>query len=302
MGIWHHNSLDTVVFPAAKLCTHTDSMRISATILLASIAAAVTAATTVNSTNHFSYGANIGWIDARSDVVNGLKVGRYYCAGYLYGANVGWINMGNGTPANGQAYANNSATDFGVNTDGQGNLRGYAWAANLGWINFEAQGGARVNLLNGQISGYCYSANCGWISLSNSYAKVVTDSLWLGHMENGMPVAWEVLNFGTTGISPVADADGDGMGNRDEFFAGTDPKSQSDILRITNLQQSRGVVTLTWQSTATRKYFVEYAVGPDGPWSSASSEPITSTGDTTSREVGVGSDARFFRIQAVPAF
>src|SRR3954452_10849362 len=85
------------------------------------------AQSTINSSNRFAYGANIGWADGRADGANGMVIGEYVCSGYIYAANVGWINIGGGFPANGIQYQNNSAADFGVNLDAYGNLRGYAW-------------------------------------------------------------------------------------------------------------------------------------------------------------------------------
>lgn len=275
-------------------------MRIIQTFLLALTAISAHADTTINATNNFAYGANIGWIQTRGDVSHGLKVGQYYCAGYLYGANVGWINMGNGSPVNGYAYANTSATDFGINTDQLGNLRGYAWGANIGWINFESQGGAKVDLRTGQLSGYCYSANCGWISLSNTCAKAVTDTLWPGQMEKGMPIAWQILNFDAAGASPMDDPDEDGMSNLDEYLAGTGPMSSRDVLRIIDMSKGRGSVTLTWQSVLNRNYFIQYADSLNGPWLNSTIKPIVPESAITSGEVGVGENARFFRVQAVP--
>ena len=66
-----------------------------------------------------------GWIGLATRN-NGAVIGEYVCSGYIYSANVGWINLGSGSPANQIHYQNNSATDFGVNKDGLGNLRGYA--------------------------------------------------------------------------------------------------------------------------------------------------------------------------------
>src|SRR5438445_9515799 len=84
-------------------------------------------ATTINPTNKYAYGANIGWIDWRGDTNNGAVIGEYVCSGFIYSANVGWINLGSGSPANGIQYQNNSGSDFGVNTDPLGSLRGYAY-------------------------------------------------------------------------------------------------------------------------------------------------------------------------------
>jgi hypothetical protein len=130
------------------------------------------AATTVDAVNNDAYGANLGWIDWHGDTANGAVVGLNVCCGNIYSANVGWINLGNGTPVNGLSYLNNSATDFGVNRDAQGNLRGYAYGANIGWVSFTTNGAPKMDLLTGNFSGYAYSANCGWISLSNASAYV----------------------------------------------------------------------------------------------------------------------------------
>ena len=92
------------------------------------------AQSTINSLNRYAYGANVGWLDWRSDAVNGVVVGDFVCLRYLYAANLGWVSLGSGPPANDVRYQNNSATNFGVNNDGLGNLRGYAYSATVGWI------------------------------------------------------------------------------------------------------------------------------------------------------------------------
>ena len=112
-----------------------------------------TAQTTINSANRLAYGANVAWMDLRADGVNGVAVGEYVCSGFIYASNIGWMNLGGGNPANGVRYQNNSASDFGINHDGRGNLRGSAYAANVGWISFEDRGAPTVDLLTGNFSG-----------------------------------------------------------------------------------------------------------------------------------------------------
>ena len=134
--------------------------------------------TTIDAVNRYAYSANLGWLDWRGDTNNGVVIATNVCSGYIYSANVGWINLGSGTPVNGLHYQNNSASDFGVNVDGSGNLSGYAYGANIGWIAFEqTYGQPKVNLATGNLSGYVWSANCGWISLSNAVAHVQTATL-----------------------------------------------------------------------------------------------------------------------------
>ena len=57
------------------------------------------AATTINATSRFAYGANIGWMDWRGDVASGAVIGEFICTGDLYAANVGWIRLGSGAPS-----------------------------------------------------------------------------------------------------------------------------------------------------------------------------------------------------------
>src|SRR3954471_13476052 len=66
-----------------------------------SISLSAGAATSINVTNKYGYGANIGWIDARGNTTAGAVIGEFVCSGYLYSANVGWIHLGSNAPANG---------------------------------------------------------------------------------------------------------------------------------------------------------------------------------------------------------
>ena len=220
------------------------------------------AGTTIDAANRYTWGANLGWLDWRDDTNNGTGIGEYVCSGYIYSANVGWIDLGGGSPANQIQYQNNSATDFGVNQDGLGNLSGYAWGANIGWINFEQLSGKpKVNLLNGQLSGSVWSANCGWISLSNAVAYVQTDTISPGALApDGLPIAWLLANFGTTNVNASADPDHDGMSNAQEYLAGTNPNDANDNLRISAI--THGVygptyTTLQWTSVPTRFYAIQ---------------------------------------------
>ncbi len=134
--------------------------------------------TTIDAVNRYAWGANIGWIDWNQGDY-GAVIGQSVCSGFIYSANVGWINLGNGRPANGSSYGNNSGTDFGVNVDSSGNLSGLAWGANIGWINFVASGNPAVDLITGKFSGYAWGANVGWINLNSGYG-VTTYAIYPG--------------------------------------------------------------------------------------------------------------------------
>ncbi len=262
------------------------------------------AASTIDATNHYAYAANLGWVEARGDAANGAVIGEYVCSGSIYSANVGWISLGDGTPANLIQYQNNSASDFGVNHDGLGNLRGYAYGANIGWINFEATGAPKVNLLTGGLSGHAWSANCGWISLSNATAHVKTTRLAAAPDTDGdgMADAWERIYWAGLGHTGNLDTDGDGASDRNEYLSGTNPTNSSSVLRITSFARGQyGVPTrvdISWEGVASRQYAIHRC--PDlatNDWSDYISIPAMGGPDSHSAFPDT-STTRFYRIRA----
>ena len=264
------------------------------------------AATTIDTANKYAYGANLGWMDWSGDTANGVVIGEYVCSGCIYSANVGWINLGSGSPVNGIQYQNNSATDFGVNQDGLGNLSGYAYGANIGWITFEqTYGQPKVNLRTGQLSGSIWSANCGWISLSNAVAYVQTDSIQQGALApNGLPIAWLLSNFGSTNVNANGDPTGKGMTITQDYLAGTNPGDSNSVLRITGRSFSRGgtSATITWDSVATRYYYILETPGLRSPvWTDCGLGliPPSAGSTTTAGFTDATAPVRFYRVQAV---
>jgi hypothetical protein len=276
-------------------------------------------ATTIDANHHYSYGANVGWMEWRADSpADGVSVGEFICSGWVYAANVGWINMGNGSPANHIQYQNNSATDFGVNygidptQPGYGILRGYAYGANIGWINFEPQGNPRVSLFTGRLSGYAYSANCGWINLDDMGAPanyVQTDHILMGvdSNSNGIADAWEYLYFGGL-LSPGdenSDPNGSGMTLLQDYQDGVDPLAPNVGLRITAFSANAGGVNsaVTFTSNAGRLYQIQVNTDLTQPlnWTDSGLGLFApDQGTSTTRNVTQASTAhRFFRVQTM---
>jgi hypothetical protein len=273
------------------------------------------AASTINATNHYAWGANIGWTDWKPSAADGVVVSEYVCSGYVYAANVGWINFGSGNPANHIQYQNNSATDFGVNysTDstqpGVAILRGFAYGANIGWINFESIGNPRVSLFTGAFSGYAYSANCGWINLNDLNGKVQTDHVLMGTDSDGDGIAdaFEYQYFGNlTTANATSDADHDGISDKDEYLGGTSPLIPTDRLRITAFATNSGGTSspITWTSTTARLYVIENNINlqasswdPDPTFGSPFA-PDAGT-STTRTATASSATARFFRVRAI---
>jgi hypothetical protein len=272
------------------------------TALVLTTAAACMAVTTIDPGNKHAYGANVGWINAEADSTNGAAIGLAFCEGYMYGANVGWIHLGNGAPVNGMAYANSSASDYGINHDGFGNLTGYAYGANIGWINFEqTHGQPKVNLLTGALSGFIWGANVGWIDL----AGVITLTLGSGpdiDMDD-IPDDWEYGHTNTLALLNGGDFDGDGISDVDEYGADTDPFDEDDYLVITDFSAVGQTNEVTWTVKTTRLYTLQHAAALSNgmSWTTTSSPFIPLSGSDVTEEVpGVTDTNRFYRVRANP--
>jgi len=77
---------------------------------------------------------------------------------------------------------------------------------------------------------------------------------------NGLPVDWELMYFGYTGVDPLADPDRDGMNNLAEYLAGTNPNDGLSGLRITEIDLAAGV-GIKWESAPYKLYAVQRASG-----------------------------------------
>jgi len=265
------------------------------------------AETTINSTAKYAHAANAGWVNFAANGSDGVVFGGYYLAGYAHAANFGWIHFGDASPSNGIRYQNNSATDYGVNHDGLGNLGGYAYAANVGWINFGWATAAdanrpRVNLATGAFAGYAYGANIGWINLATGLS---TDRMDITDSDgDGIADQWERTHFGNlTTANAISDKDKDGVTDFKEYLADTDPNNPASYLRIVS-QSYNGTyteATLEFTSTPSRLYRIEFSNNLDNPWTNSSLGTFApNAGPTTTRTITYpGNPRKFFRAVAV---
>lgn len=300
-----------VILPQKMKPGHTFTYIVAWLLLVASgtCCRAITNSTISNdSTQKWAWSSSIGWINCRASDTNGMIVGQYVCSGFLYSPTAGWISLGNGVPTNGIQYATNSATDYGVNHDGQGHLSGYAWSPSAGWINFGWTNATdpmapKVDLITGMLSGYAWGTGVGWISLSNTSTRLRTVSIDPGNcsITNGIPDAWIRQHFGTNSFSASADSDTDGVVNADEYIAGTNPTNQFDYLAITRSSVTGGNFQISWASTQSRVYTVSYKSNlMDAVWiDSGLGTNYADAGTNTIKLIPLPPTQGFFRVKAV---
>lgn len=140
---------------------------------------------TIDSTDKYAWGENIGWINFGSSQGN-VVVSDTELTGFAWGENIGWISL-NCSNTNTCA-----AVDYKVSNTIGGKLSGYAWSENTGWINFTPEFGVNPYISDiGEFRGLAWGENVGWINFNCAYAgtcatvdfKVKTD--WLPHDSGG---------------------------------------------------------------------------------------------------------------------
>ncbi len=115
---------------------------------------------------------------------------------------------------------------------------------------------------------------------------------------DGLQDAWEQARFGNLTSTPTQDPDGDGRNNREEFLAGTDPKSGNDFLNAfvsTNPAGSGVVISFTAQSR--KSYTVLYKNNlSDATWIKLQDVPAAVGVRTMAVTDASAGDSRFYRV------
>lgn len=122
-----------------------------------------------NDDHQYSYGENVGWLNAdpATSGENGVDVDDGALTGYIWAENIGWISLSC------ENTGSCSTVEYGVVNDGSGNLSGYAWSENTGWINYSCDTndtcgvvayGITIDPITGDFSGHAWGENIGWLT------------------------------------------------------------------------------------------------------------------------------------------
>jgi hypothetical protein len=119
---------------------------------------------------------------------------------------------------------------------------------------------------------------------------------------DGLPDGWEWTYFGELSRDGSQDSDDDGLTDREEYWAGTNPTNDASLLRVIAITAlSTSDTQLIWSAAPTKQYRVQYLDALGGAWEDLSA-PVTVNGQQGS---AIDSSAnlrlhRFYRVVALP--
>jgi hypothetical protein len=126
-----------------------------------------------NDDSQYTYGENIGWLNAEplGDGGPGVAVEDTKLTGYIWAENIGWVSFSC------ENTGSCGTVNYGVTTDGSRNLAGFAWGENIDWISFSCENtgscgtvdyGVTIDPVTGEFNGYAWGENIDWITFRST--------------------------------------------------------------------------------------------------------------------------------------
>jgi hypothetical protein len=142
---------------------------------------------------------------------------------------------------------------------------GCAWtaASQTHWLTLLSSGGPGSGLVRYAVERNTNSYDrMGSLSIAGKTVYVFQDGTAPDTNGDGLTDSWQMLYFMSANsplAAPALDPDGDGMNNRDEYLAGTDPTDPDSALRITAFDLARAdqAFQLTFPSILQHYYQVQ---------------------------------------------
>jgi hypothetical protein len=118
---------------------------------------------------------------------------------------------------------------------------------------------------------------------------------------DGMDDDWEVAYFGDLSRDGQGDFDGDGVSDRHEFLAGTDPTNFESVFRVLTLARvGDASKRLAWSGSPNRNYRVEFKDDLASPlWTPLPATVSWNGSVATATDPGPGTN-RFYRVVRLP--
>lgn len=118
---------------------------------------------------------------------------------------------------------------------------------------------------------------------------------------DGLPHPWQ-QHFGLLGSSPDADSDQDGLTNREEYAAGTDPRDPTSGVSLSlHHADSPGMLRVRFAPLPTRSYRLEFrSLDPLEPWQTLEHFPGTASSEFIQRDYVSPNEGGFLRLTILP--